>query len=119
MALPSSLCDLAVAISENQATLAVHNSPAPCTSPSSPTALAYKRPKMTKREVRNLEMIEAERSIVAAVEQMKGELQRSNNIMVDILEEMKRGNGIQEQLVGMVACNMNQPPYFRQNDNNF
>ena len=67
---------------------------------SSPNPTPSKRPKMTRRELQNLEMLDAEKSLVATVQEMKVELRRTNEVLGEFLVEMKRSNNIQEQLVG-------------------
>ena len=97
------------ALDPNQAPIAVPSSPSLAPMPTTPGGSKSKRPKMSKREAQNVEIIEAEKSMVLAVNEMRDEVRQLNTTAVNMLEEMRRSNNIQEQLVGMLACNLNNP----------
>ena len=56
-----------------------------------------KRKKISKRESQNEEIIQADHVIKNAVVQIANELQKTNAVLLDIAQELKRRNQIDEQ----------------------
>ena len=67
-----------------------------------------KRQKICKRESQNEEIIQAEHEIKNAVVQIANELQKTNAVLLDIAQELKRRNQIDEQ------CRLTAPQQNRQ-----
>ena len=67
-----------------------------------------KRQKISKRESQNEEIIQAEHEIKNAVVQITNELQKTNAVLLDIAQKLKRRNQIDEQ------CRLPAPQQNRQ-----
>ena len=61
--------------------------------------ISSKRLKLSKREAQNLEILQAEKEIVLAVNTMKDELKRTNTLIDHIVEKIKKRNEIQLQIL--------------------
>ena len=58
-----------------------------------------KRPKLSRRELQNEEIVQAEQEIKSAVIQIKDEFCSTNAILLDLTKEIKRSDDIQLRLV--------------------
>ena len=56
---------------------------------------SFKRPKLSRRELQNEEIVQAEQEIKSVLIQIKGEFRTTNAILLDLTSEIKRGNDIQ------------------------
>ena len=66
-----------------------------------------KRPRMSKREIQNEELMKAEKSMCQAVNDMKEELKKTNDLISEVVVEMRRSNNIQQQLLEVQLMQMN------------
>ena len=73
---------------------------------------AAKRPRLSKRESQNEEIIQAEQDVKNAVIQIAHELRTTNAALLDIAKELKTRNRIEEQRLSIAEQESRQKNYF-------
>ena len=63
---------------------------------------SLKRSKLSRRELQDEKIVQAEQEIKSAVIQIKDEFRSTNAILLDLTKEIKRGNDIQLRLVEII-----------------
>ena len=84
----------------------------------SPDTPAAKRSKTSKREQQNEEMIDVEQKIQRAVSDIRDELRQTNNILSEVITEMKVANETQQQLLATIASYVNSQQQQQQHQTN-
>ena len=69
---------------------------------------SFKRPKLNRRELQNEKIVQAKDKVTSAVIQIKDEFRTTNAIILDLTNEIKRGNDIQLRLVEIMERQQQQ-----------